>query len=109
MKSGKMLNYLALPFLYLVSILPFPILYLLSDFLFVIIFYVWRYRKKIVYDNLRISFPNATDEEIKALRWFYYRYLSDLFVETIKMITISSRELTRRCYLDGQSRQLLDQ
>ena len=109
MKPGKILNYLALPFLYLVSILPFPILYLLSDFLFVIIFYVWRYRKKIVFDNLRISFPNETDEEIKALRWFYYRYLSDLFVETIKMITISSRELTRRCYLDGQSRQLLDQ
>jgi lauroyl/myristoyl acyltransferase len=57
MKPGKILNSLALPLLYLVSILPFPIFYLLSDFLFVIIFYVWQYRKKIAFDNLRISFP----------------------------------------------------
>jgi KDO2-lipid IV(A) lauroyltransferase len=109
MKPEKILNWLPLPFLYIISILPFPLLYLLSDFLFAFIFYIWRYRKKIVLDNLRNSFPNASDTEIKALRWFYYRYLSDLFLETIKMLTISSREIIRRCYLDRQSRQLLDQ
>ncbi|HET7002370.1 MAG TPA: lysophospholipid acyltransferase family protein [Puia sp.] len=109
MKPGKILNWLALPLLYFISLLPFPLLYLLSDFLFVFIFYIWRYRKKIVYDNLRNSFPDASDAEIKALRWFYYRYLSDLFLETIKMLTISSREMIRRCDLDGQSRKLLDQ
>jgi KDO2-lipid IV(A) lauroyltransferase len=109
MKPDKVLNYLALPFIYFVSILPFPVLYLLSDFLFAFVFYVWRYRKKVVFDNLRISFPGETDAEIKALRWFYYRYLSDLFLETIKMLTISSKELIRRCYLDEPSIKLLNQ
>ena len=109
MKPEKILNYLALPFLYFISVIPFRVLYLLSDFLFVIIYYIWRYRKKIVFENLRISFPNQTDEEIKALRWFYFRYLSDLFLETIKMLTISSREIIRRCYLDEPSIKLLNQ
>ncbi|HLA58160.1 MAG TPA: lysophospholipid acyltransferase family protein [Puia sp.] len=108
MKPGKILNYLVPPFLYLVSIFPLAVLYLFSDLLFVFVFYIWRYRKKVVFENLRISFPGKTDAEIKKLRWFYYRYLCDLFVETIKMITISSRELIKRCYLDAQSRQLLD-
>jgi KDO2-lipid IV(A) lauroyltransferase len=108
MKPEKILNYLALPFIYLISVLPFPILYLLSDFLFGFIFFVWRYRKKIVYDNLRFSYPEKSDAEIKALRWFYYRYLSDLFLETIKMLTISPKSLIKRCYLDNESRQLLD-
>jgi Kdo2-lipid IVA lauroyltransferase/acyltransferase len=109
MKPERILNFLALPFLYLLSIFPFPIIYLFSDFLFVLVFYIWRYRKKVVFENLRLSFPDKTDAEIKALRWFYYRYLCDLFVETIKMLTISPKELIRRCYLDEKSRQLLDQ
>jgi Kdo2-lipid IVA lauroyltransferase/acyltransferase len=109
MKPGKILNWLALPFFYVLSMLPFRVLYILSDFLFVIVFYVWRYRKKIVLENLRRSFPEATDKEIKALRWFYYRYLSDLFLETIKMLTISPAEIIRRCSLDEPSKKLLDQ
>jgi KDO2-lipid IV(A) lauroyltransferase len=109
MTPGKLLNYLALSFFYVLSLMPFAVLYLLSDFLFMIIFYLWRYRKKIVYENLRKSFPGATDKEVKALRWFYYRYLSDLFLETIKMLTISSRQIIRRCYLDEPSQKLLDQ
>jgi len=56
--------YIALPFLYFISILPFPILYLLSDFFYVIIYYVIGYRKSVVRTNLRNSFPSKSEVEL---------------------------------------------
>ncbi len=38
--------YLALPFLYGISLLPFPLLYLLSDVLYVLLYHIAGYRKK---------------------------------------------------------------
>jgi len=109
-KTGiKITHYLALPPVYLISILPFPLLYLASDMLFIVLYYVWRYRKNVVYENLRLSFPDKTKSEIIALRWFYYRYLCDLFLETFKMLTISSGSMLKRCKLDADSRKLLDE
>jgi KDO2-lipid IV(A) lauroyltransferase len=107
LKQTNITYYLVAPFIYLISLLPFSFLYLLSDSLFVIVYYIWGYRKTIVYENLQHSFPDKTKAEIIALRWFYYRYLCDLFLETFKMLTISSSSMLRRCELDQQSRNLL--
>jgi len=56
--------YMSLPFIYLVSILPFKLLYSFSDFLNYILFNVIGYRKKVVIENLRNSFPGKTEQEI---------------------------------------------
>ena len=39
------------------------ILYLLSDFIYFIIYHVAGYRKKVVFQNLSIAFPEKTEKE----------------------------------------------
>lgn len=89
--------YIALPFLYLLSILPFPVFYLVSDFFFFLLYYVIGYRKKVVYGNLKNSFPEKSHEELKAIERKFYRYLCDLFLETFKTLTISKTSAIERC------------
>ena len=89
--------YLTLPFLYFFSALPLKLLYFLSDVLvFPVLYYVAGYRKEVVRTNLLNAFPEKTDQERNAIEKKFYRYLSDLFVETIKVFTISKRELLKR-------------
>lgn len=77
-------------------LIPFPVFYLLSDFVFLILFYVIGYRKKIVFNNLKKSFPEKSDEELKSIRKKYYRYLCDLMLETFKTMTISKKNALKR-------------
>lgn len=81
---------------HLVSLLPFPVLYLFSDFLFVILFHVLGYRRKVVQENLRNAFPEMTDAERRNIERKYFRYLSDLIVESVKMKSMSREEMLRR-------------
>ncbi|MBT1706386.1 lysophospholipid acyltransferase family protein [Chryseosolibacter indicus] len=90
------LFYLIYPLIYAIALLPFWALYLLSDFLY----YVLRlsgYRKKVVLENLRKSFPEKTEAEIENLSNRYYRYLCDLTLETLKTLTMSERSARERC------------
>ncbi len=68
-----------------VSYLPFPVIYLLSDLLYILSFHVFSYRKEVIQKNLRLSFPNKSEEEIKKLVRAYYRHFSDITLEGIKM------------------------
>ncbi|MDB5272628.1 MAG: lipid biosynthesis acyltransferase [Chitinophagaceae bacterium] len=90
-----MAYYLALPFLYFISILPFPVLYLLSDFLYVLFYYVIGYRKKVVLENLTRSFPEKNPEEIKVLCKKFYHYFCDLILESLKTLTISRAQVKK--------------
>ena len=93
---NKGLSRLSLLFLYLISLLPFWLLYLISDLLFVVLYHIIGYRRKVVQENLRNSFPERTETERKQIEKNYFKYLADLIVETIKMISISKEELQRR-------------
>ncbi len=99
--------YLALPFIYLISILPFPLLYLLSDLVFILLYYMIGYRKKVVTENLRRSFPEKSEQEISALRKQFYRYLTDLILETFKTLTISKYAMLERCRMNESSQELM--
>ena len=92
---STIIYYLALPFLYLVSYLPFRVLYLLSDLLYILIYKVFGYRKKVVTENLKNSFPEKTPGEIEKIRSDFYRYLCDLSLETIKTLSISPSALKK--------------
>lgn len=83
-------------FLYLVSLLPFWILYMLADVLYVVLFYITGYRRKVVQNNLRNSFPEKSEEELKVIEKKFFHFLADLMLETIKMISISEKEIRRR-------------
>ena len=78
------------------SWLPFPILYFLSDCLYFVFYYVVAYRKKIVFRNLKNSFPHKTDREITAIAKAHYQPFCDLILESVKAFSISEKEIKKR-------------
>lgn len=78
------------------AFLPLGVLYVLSDLIFVIVFYVVRYRRKVVRDNVESSFPHFDESECKKIERQFYRNLCDYFFETIKLHHISDEEMRRR-------------
>ena len=78
------------------SRLPLRIFYILSDLLFFGIYYLVGYRRKVVLENLRNSFPDKTPQEIKSIEKKFYINFCDYIVETIRSFTISSTELRVR-------------
>lgn len=103
-----LLYFLTIPFIFLVSILPFPVLYILSDIIYVVLYYLVGYRRDVVYQNLRNAFPEKSELEILQLRKGYYRYLCDLFVESIKTRTIRPSVLQKRCTVKPEAKALFD-
>jgi KDO2-lipid IV(A) lauroyltransferase len=86
--------------LYVFSLLPLRILYLFSDFAFFLMYYVFGYRKKIVMDNLRHAFPEKNEKERKDIARKFYRNLTDTFLESIKLISISKRGIQKHIDAD---------
>lgn len=50
-------------------------------------------------NNLRNSFPEKSEKELKKIAQKFYRHLADLIVESIKLFTISATELRKRQWL----------
>jgi KDO2-lipid IV(A) lauroyltransferase len=53
------------------------------------------YRKKVVLDNLALAFPNKKEKELLAIRKKFYKHLCDMFLEMIKMLSMSEEELKK--------------
>lgn len=105
---SAIIYYIALPFIYLISILPFRILYGVSNVLYILLYYILGYRKAVVLQNLRNSFPEKSDDEIKEICKRYYKYLCDLFLETFKTLTVSKKTMQKHCYFNPESKVFLD-
>jgi len=79
-----------------VSYLPYPVLYFISDGLYLVIYELIGYRKKVVLQNIASSFPEKTNEERLQIVRDFYRHLCDLVVESIKVFTISEKQVKHR-------------
>lgn len=77
-------------------LLPLRVLYLKSNFFYFILFHIAGYRKNVVLDNLRNSFPEKSDEEIKNITKKYYLHLCDMFIETFKSIHLTEKQIKKR-------------
>lgn len=82
--------------LYLISLLPFPVLYFFSDILYIFLYYIIKYRRKVVINNLLNSFPEKSRSEIEQIEKRFYHYLADLMFESVKTISISPEEIKKR-------------
>jgi len=87
---------LAYPLLWLISILPFRIFYWLSDLVYFIIYRIVGYRKKVVRENLAMTLPHLSDAERKVIEKKFYQHMCDMFMETIKTMSISPEEMEKR-------------
>ncbi len=69
-------------FVFKISLLPFRALYIFSDFLAFLLNKVLKYRRKVVYNNIRKCFPEKNEIEIKTIADTFYRHLTDIILET---------------------------
>lgn len=76
--------------------LPFRLLYILSDFVYLIVYYVIGYRKKTVRENLALALPHLSDAERLVIEKKSFQHLCDMFLEMIKTMTISKKEISER-------------
>ncbi len=97
----KIRNQLLAGFLYLISLLPFWVIFLISDFLYIFIRHVFHYRLKVVKENLDYAFPEKTEEEKKEITTRFYHHFTDLMLETIKLHSISEKQMNRRLRFEG--------
>ena len=84
------------PFMWLISRMSFVLIYLFSDMMYYLIYYIFSYRKKVVRENLKLAFPKMSIEERIKIEKKYYRYLSDIFLESFKSMNISEDEMKKR-------------
>ena len=61
-----------------------------------------KYRKKVIIDNLKKSFPEKNDAQIKVIVKGFYRHLTDLIFEILKLDTLTEAELFRRVTVSGE-------
>lgn len=87
---------LAYPLLWFLSILPFRILYFISDVVYVIIYKIIGYRKKTVRENLSIALKHLSESERLEVEKKFYHHFCDSFLEMIKTMNISEKEIERR-------------
>lgn len=76
--------------------LPFWVIFGLADIFYVFLYYVVRYRRKVVHENLVHSFPEKSLAEIRTITKKFYHHLSDLGLETIKFNQMTEKQIDER-------------
>lgn len=71
-------------------------MYRVSDALYYLLYYVVRYRRRVVAENLARAFPEKSAAERRQIEKKFYRHLCDISLEGIKGINASPAELKAR-------------
>ena len=85
-------------FFKILSKLSFRKLYLFSDLIKIFLLII-PYRKKITLNNLKNVFNSKTKREIKIIYKQYYNHLTDLILETIKVLDLNEKSIKKRIKL----------
>lgn len=81
--------------LWLIAALPLFVLYALSRVLAFFLFYILKYRRKVVAENLLRSFPEKSEKERHHIAKKFYLNLADIIHETVKFRHLSPRQLQK--------------
>lgn len=84
------------PIIWLISILPFRVLYLFSDLVYVLVYHIIGYRKKVVRQNIAMALPHLSEKERIIIEKKSYHHLCDMFLEMMKTMSISEKEIDKR-------------
>lgn len=91
----------------LISVLPLSFSYLLSDFLYIILNYIIKYRKDVVIQNLKNSFPDKSQDEILLLRKKYMKIMADLIIESLRFSKMTKENFLK--HFEFKNLELLDE
>lgn len=83
-------------FVWVMAWLPLNFLYLFSNICYYLIYYLFKYRKKVVRENIRLAFPEKSLTERMEIEKKFYRFFCDVFIETISLMHISKKEMRQR-------------
>ncbi|MCH2490746.1 MAG: lysophospholipid acyltransferase family protein [Flavobacteriales bacterium] len=97
----RLLYLIIYPFLWGTSLLPLSILYIKSNVLYVIAYHIIGYRKKVVMQNLSLTFPSETEATKRKIAKQFYKHLCDLIFESIKSLTISEAAMRKRFQVEN--------
>ncbi|MBQ7222748.1 MAG: lysophospholipid acyltransferase family protein [Bacteroidales bacterium] len=92
----KILSWTLYAFMFVLSLLPLRVHYLFSDFICWLLHSVLKYRRKVVDINLRSTFKDLPEAELKQVTREYYRYISDVICESVWAISKSSEKLVKK-------------
>ncbi|MDO8952475.1 MAG: hypothetical protein Q7U86_07605, partial [Draconibacterium sp.] len=92
----RVINNILVGFLIAISWLPFWVLYLISDVFYLLLRFIIKYRFKVIAENLKYAFPEKTETERNKIRNKFYRHFCDMFFESIKLYSISDKEMGKR-------------
>ena len=87
---------IAYPFIWVLSRFPMKVLYLLSNLFYFLFYDVIGYRKKVVFSNLKMAFPEKSEQELKQISKKFFKHFTDVFIESIKAFSISQKEISKR-------------
>ena len=93
--------YLVYGLFYLLSLLPLWLLYGISDLLYGLTYYVLRYRRRVVMDNLRKAFPEKQNVELVSIAKKFYRSFIDNFIEMLKLFSATDSFIRRHFQFDN--------
>lgn len=91
----------------LISVLPLSFSYLLSYFFYIILNYILKYRKDIVIQNLKNSFPDKSEEDIMLLRKKYMKIMADLIIESLRFSKMTKENFLK--HFEFKNLELLDE
>ncbi len=83
-------------FIFLFRFIPFRLLFGFADLLFYVFYYLVGYRKKVVYENLRHSFPGKSEMEISRIAKGFYHHFADMLIESLKAFTMKEQAVVKR-------------
>jgi KDO2-lipid IV(A) lauroyltransferase len=87
---------LTYPLLLLISLLPHPLFYGLSNGVCWLVRDVFRYRRKMIANNVALALPNRSAEEQRKIVNAFYQHMCDVFLEIIKGISLSNKQILKR-------------
>lgn len=93
--------------LMLLSLLPLRVLLGLSTGVTFLLDRVFGYRKAVVLQNLRRSFPEMDEQQIRSVSRQFYLHFSDIFLETIKLLSASGKSIRRYYAVSPRGQELI--
>lgn len=76
--------------------------YVVTEILYFLIYKIGGYRVGVVRENLESTFPEKSRKELRSIERRFYRNLSEYFVDSLKLASLTPKKLTKRVVtLDG--------
>lgn len=86
---------------FVVSCLPMWLLHSVSYIMSIILFYIIRYRRDVVHENISSSFPELSSRRQWMIERRFYTHFCDLMVESVKYFSISKKDIKKRMRFKG--------